>query len=592
MQQPVSAPLILRALAVGVAYFAAAVVMILLSRFDGGVASLWVATAILFAELVLSDRVRWGVTIPSCTMACVAASGLVGLGWQAALPMTIVNIGEAMIGAALLRTVRRGDSFLDSLGGLGQFAALAAILPSALMAVPAAAMVSMMAKMSFGQEWITWFIGHSLGTLTFAPVAMLILSGEFGQSIRAATTAKRIEAVALIGVMVATSLLVFVNSVPLLYLTMLPLMIVTFRLDRAGAACAIVTLAVIGGLMTSLGYGPINTLQGSAADHARLLQLYLAVALLAALPIAAELKQRRDIFRQLLESEARYKLITESSTDVILTLDRHGIVRYVSPSFREITGFDPAVVLGKSPRDLINGPDAAAVDAAYRLAFKHPETPSTVEYRAVVASGALIWCESNTRSIIGDDGQVAGWVSTIRDISERKSLELQLAHAATTDPLTGLANRRAFDATLDRRIANRRAGISRDYLAIFDIDFFKKINDLYGHECGDLVLEAFAAVIGRSMRASDFVARLGGEEFGIIISAGDLQQATAICDRLRRTVATEVGAALGDLPVAITISAGLAAIDGSSTRLQLMRAADQALYRAKDSGRNQLAIAA
>ncbi len=592
MRPQVITPIILRALAVGVVYFVAAVAMIMVSRFDGGVASLWVATAVLLAELALSDRSRWGVTILTCTVACTAAAGLVGLGWQAAAPMAMINVGEAVIGAMLLQAVRRGGNFLDDLGGLAQFAGLAAIVPSALVAVPAAMVVSMLTKMSFGQEWITWFIGHSLGTLTFAPVATLILSGELGQSIQAATRAKRIEAVALIGLMVITTVLVFVNSLPFLFLTMLPLMIVTFRLDRAGTACAIVTLAIIGALLTSLGFGPINMMQGSGADHARLLQLYLAVALLTALPIAAELKQRRDIFRRLLESEARYKLITESATDIILTLDRDGIVRYASPSFLEITGFDPSVVVGRCPRDLISSPDAAAVDAAYRQAFRNPDTPSTVEYRATVASGALIWCEANTRGIIGEDGSVTGWVSAIRDISERKSLELQLAHAATTDPLTGLANRRAFDATLDRRIANRRSSDGQDYLAVFDIDFFKRINDAHGHACGDLVLEAFASAVSSSLRSTDFVARLGGEEFGIILAASDLEHATAVCDRLRRSVAVDVGAALGDVPITITISAGLVPIAGPLSRLQLMRAADQALYRAKDAGRDQLAIAA
>jgi len=185
-----------------------------------------------------------------------------------------------------------------------------------------------------------------------------------------------------------------------------------------------------------------------------------------------------------------------------------------------------------------------------------------------------------------------GWVSAIRDISHRKSLELRLAYAAATDSLTGLANRRAFDALLDHKIGERRAAAGNSCVAIFDIDFFKRVNDAHGHAVGDLVLETFAAAALRTLRAGDHVARLGGEEFGLILNNADLKQAAQVCDRLRMAVALDITHAPGDVAVSITVSAGIAQIDGSKTRLQVMRAADDALYRAKAGGRDQLAIAA
>ncbi|MFX4933461.1 GGDEF domain-containing protein, partial [Acinetobacter baumannii] len=85
-------------------------------------------------------------------------------------------------------------------------------------------------------------------------------------------------------------------------------------------------------------------------------------------------------------------------------------------------------------------------------------------------------------------------VSAIRDISDRKTMEMHLAHAATTDGLTGLGNRRAFDALLDRRLTDCAAGLGGGCIAIFDIDFFKRVNDQHGHAAGDRVLESFAAI--------------------------------------------------------------------------------------------------
>ena len=582
-----------RAIWLGVGYFVAASAMILLTRFDGGLANMWIATALLIAELSTADPLRRRATIATCLVASFCATSLFGFGFAVALPLAFVNVGEALIAAIVLRRLRRAHSFLKSSDGIIAFAIVAGLMAPAVAGTAGAAIASISVGQPYGVEFRSWLLGHGLGTLTFAPVMVLLLRGDFARWLSQATPAQRTEAVLLMVVMAGFSWLVFsVSTVPLLFLPILPLMVITFRLEQVGSALAVVILAVIGAALTASGQGPVNLVDGSVADHVRLFQFYMAVTVLTVLPVAAELTQRRDVFRRLHESEARYKLITESSTDLIVTLDRSGVITYASPSAREVTGFDGAEMIGHMPQNLACGPDPGTMRAAVNQAHGRSGSPTTVEYCARAASGEARWYEAHTRGTFDDDGQLSGWVSAIRDVSVRKALELKLAHAASTDPLTGLANRRRFDTLLDRKIDDRRQNKSFGCIALFDIDFFKRVNDAHGHSVGDLVLETFAAAAQRTVRANDHVARLGGEEFGLILEGATIDEATQICDRVRRAIAGDVTRTPNGTEVTVTVSAGIAEITPTSSRLQLMRAADEALYRAKAGGRDRLALAA
>ncbi|MFM9828028.1 MAG: diguanylate cyclase [Sphingomonas sp.] len=585
-------PVLVRAVALGVAYFVAASAMMLFSRLGGGLAILWLASGLLTAQLSLAPRREWRVYIIACGMAIATASALFGLGPLRAIPMASINLLEATIVAMAMRRYSRGAKSLESIYGILLFM-VATTVATTLSATLGALVAITVPHIAFWPAWLAWFSGHALGTITVAPIAILSLSGEYGRWWRSADNRLKREAALLLALMIIVCLAVFgVGRQPLLFLPMLPLMIATFRLDRVGTATGIIVIGLIGGAYTAIGYGPVAIVSDLPLARAIFFQLFLAATILTALPVSAELQQRRNILMRLIDSEARYKLITENSTDIVLSLDTRGLIRYASPSVREILGVDPNSLIGLRPNDIGGGPDQHAVKAAYQGVFDNDAAISVIEYGAALADGDHRWFEARTRGLIGDDGQPSGWVSTIRDISQRKSLELQLAHAAATDPLTGLANRRAFDILLDRRIERGFANTSSDCVAVFDIDFFKRVNDAHGHGVGDLVLEAFADEARRAIRASDYVARLGGEEFGIIFSGTDLAQAALICERLRRTIAARVTKAPDGSTVSVTVSAGVALLGPSMSRNQVMRAADDALYRAKAAGRDRLALAA
>jgi len=161
---------------------------------------------------------------------------------------------------------------------------------------------------------------------------------------------------------------------------------------------------------------------------------------------------------------------------------------------------------------------------------------------------------------------------------------------ATHDALTELYNRRHFVELVDKEIARARRHGRPLVMCIIDVDLFKPVNDQYGHIAGDGVLRQLAALVRGFVRGEDIAARIGGEEFAVLLPESDLAAAQAFAERLREEVASEVFV-LGGEPQRITISIGVAALAAEhADRGALMQAADEALYRAKDEGRNRVCV--
>jgi diguanylate cyclase (GGDEF)-like protein len=170
---------------------------------------------------------------------------------------------------------------------------------------------------------------------------------------------------------------------------------------------------------------------------------------------------------------------------------------------------------------------------------------------------------------------------------ENAFLVEQLRQAASTDGLTGIANRRSFDGTLDRYLARATSSFEPVSLVLLDIDHFKRLNDEHGHQVGDDVLRQVALTLREAARVVDVPARYGGEEFAVVLPECDAEEAALVADRLRRAIAE--AATL----VPITVSAGVATFPlHAASSAALIRAADDALYRAKDAGRDRVVAAA
>lgn len=162
-----------------------------------------------------------------------------------------------------------------------------------------------------------------------------------------------------------------------------------------------------------------------------------------------------------------------------------------------------------------------------------------------------------------------------------------LYSVASSDPLTGLPNRRYFDDAIDREIARSKRHKTSLSLVLLDLDHFKSVNDNYGHVAGDEVLKAFASLVLERTRRNDFVARYGGEEFAMLVTDTDQKGLSVLCENIRSAVEDHRFSS-GSSTIPVTVSMGAAHYGPETqTAAELIEAADRNLYRAKEAGRNQ-----
>ena len=177
-----------------------------------------------------------------------------------------------------------------------------------------------------------------------------------------------------------------------------------------------------------------------------------------------------------------------------------------------------------------------------------------------------------------------------REVERRKALEQELEHQAATDPLTGLHNRRGYELLFEQELKRARRVDSPLTVAILDLDRFKNLNDTYGHGAGDQVLRSLAQEWSQRLRGPDILGRLGGEEFVVLMPDTAAREAAEVMERLRRHTES-VPRELGVATVAVTVTIGVTDLDAADDSFQDMIArADEALYRGKDQGRNQVVI--
>ncbi len=200
------------------------------------------------------------------------------------------------------------------------------------------------------------------------------------------------------------------------------------------------------------------------------------------------------------------------------------------------------------------------------------------------------WIRLRVAPILDDKNNVEYFVEWIRDITESKQAEKKLEHLATTDDLTGLWNRRHFMNSATGEFERARRYGQYFSLLMIDIDYFKKLNDTHGHAAGDAVLRHLAGMLKGSMRRTDITGRVGGEEFSIILPNTGIENAELLAERLRLTV-EKSPASYSEKTLFLTVSIGLTAYSpGFESIDEMLLLADNALYEAKEGGRNRVVI--
>src|SRR5258708_1603368 len=305
--------------------------------------------------------------------------------------------------------------------------------------------------------------------------------------------------------------------------------------------------------------------------------------------VHSDLTERRAAEVALRESEARYRLMAENSTDLITRAALDGTILYASDASRRLLGFEPAEIVGRRIRSLIHDEDRTEVRKLARLI--HDTGPTTLSYRVQRKDGSLVWFETSSRAIRDDQtGLVGEIVSVSRDISERRRAEEQIEFQAYHDALTGLPNRWLFRDRLTVALAQARRLKKPLAVMFLDLDRFKLVNDTLGHTLGDELLKMVAHRLKTVLREEDSIARMGGDEFTVLVS--DLKgadDALTIATKLLDAVAQPMRVEGHDLYITTSIGIALFPDDGDSAEV-LLKNADQAMYRAKESGRSAVQL--
>jgi diguanylate cyclase (GGDEF)-like protein/PAS domain S-box-containing protein len=303
-------------------------------------------------------------------------------------------------------------------------------------------------------------------------------------------------------------------------------------------------------------------------------------------------KTKTDISNGIFKSKplafslAYFDSIIQNLPEAIVIFDHDGRITCTNAAFTEMFGYSAEEAMGKNVSDLLAHPDRKEEAHGFRRSMKKGVTinAKTVRRRK---DGTTVDVAMKSAPVIVD-GKVTGFFVVYRDITSEKLAEERLIALATTDFLTGLYNRRHFFELSRREFARSSRNRSPLVMLMIDIDYFKKINDAYGHRAGDAVLQALAGLGRACIRSSDIFGRIGGEEFALLLPEVSLEQGMAVAERLRQGVERmQIDADRATL--SITVSVGVAsAVGGIPGFDDVLARADRALYKAKCDGRNRV----
>jgi diguanylate cyclase (GGDEF)-like protein/PAS domain S-box-containing protein len=301
-----------------------------------------------------------------------------------------------------------------------------------------------------------------------------------------------------------------------------------------------------------------------------------------------DLRETKRTMRDLARSQRDIASILDNMPDVFYRTDLQGVITLMSPSCEEVLGYAADEMIGQPLASFYCKPSER--EKILNALAEGKGRARHVEACLTHKNGSRVWISTNAYVRLDERGQSIGVEGIARNISERKELEDKLTTFARIDGLTETYNRRHFYEEAEKQLALAHRYQRPVAILMLDLDRFKQVNDTYGHRAGDEVLRHFAQICRETIRETDIIGRTGGEEFAILLPETELDSAFLLAERIRSSVessALKFNKAI--LPYSVSI--GVAVKAAEKMRIEeLLSRADEALYQAKEAGRNRIRI--
>lgn len=294
------------------------------------------------------------------------------------------------------------------------------------------------------------------------------------------------------------------------------------------------------------------------------------------------------------ELDVLYSKVFHSAVVAIGVTDLDGYYILVNPTWCKYLGFTDEESSKVTVKEVTPADDRETSSGVFSRLVKGEIASVRKIRRYLRKDGSVFWADLNASALTDVDGKGIGVIGVFIDIDRQvkaevrqKEMNRELARLARHDSLTGLYNRRYMDELLIRehkRSSRYNRGLA---VAIADIDNFKRVNDTYGHDCGDEVLKYLTGIFLESIRETDTVGRWGGEEFLFIFSETSCEGAEVVAERIRASIA-EKPFDCGDVSIPLSVTIGFSYAHGGGTLTQIIKEADLALYKGKHGGKNQV----
>ena len=301
--------------------------------------------------------------------------------------------------------------------------------------------------------------------------------------------------------------------------------------------------------------------------------------------VITDVTRYKETERALEASEARFRVLTESSLDLISVVDADGKILYQSPALRHLLGYEPSETVGKNVASLVHRDDLEHARAAFRRVIEARQSIEPVEFRLRHRDGMWRTFESLGTNCLSSP-HINGVVFNSRDVTDRKVIQQRIQHLAYHDNLTGLPNRSLLQDRLAHSIA-RAERTSRKVAVLFiDLDNFKNINDTLGHDVGDELLRQVSRRLSDCVRLEDTIARQGGDEFIVLLdSLEDSRGASVVALKVLNSLRQPFNLGGGEQHVSGSVGIALYPEDGRDAQT-LMKNADTAMFHGKGLGKN------